>query len=61
MYLQSRQRGVLSIPMITGSNPSGGSELTFRSDLLREVVVRERSLILPVCRVTRVAHSALSA
>jgi hypothetical protein len=23
-----------SIPKITGSNPSGGSELTFRSDLL---------------------------
>jgi hypothetical protein len=28
----SGQRG--SIPMITGSNPSGGSELTFRLDLL---------------------------
>jgi hypothetical protein len=54
-----------SIPIITSSNPSGGSELTFRSDLLltalREVVVRERSLSLPVCRVTRVTHCALSA
>jgi hypothetical protein len=28
---------------------------------LREVVVRERLLSLPVCRVTRVTHSALSA
>jgi hypothetical protein len=51
-----------SIPKITGSNPSGGSELTFRSDLLlTDVVVRERSLSLPVFRVTRVTHSALSA
>jgi hypothetical protein len=28
---------------------------------LREVAVRERSLSLPVCRVTQVTHSALSA
>jgi hypothetical protein len=48
-----------SIPKITGSNSSGGSELTFRSDLLLTArgipssarVVRERSLILHVCRV----------
>jgi hypothetical protein len=52
-----------SIAKTTGLNPSGGSELTFRSDLLwlREVAVCERSLSLPVCCVTRVTHSALNA
>jgi hypothetical protein len=51
-----------SIPKITGSNPSGGSKLTFRC-WLREVVVRERSLSLPVCRLIRDRKlgSALSA
>jgi hypothetical protein len=43
-----------SIPKITGLNPSGGSELTFCYD-------SEHSLSLPVCCVTRVTHSALSA
>jgi hypothetical protein len=52
-----------SIAKITSSNPSSGSELTFVLICcwLREVVVHERSLSLPVCRVTRVTHSALSA
>jgi hypothetical protein len=48
-----------SYPKITGSNSSGGSELTFRSDLLLTArgkpssarVVRERSSSLPVCHV----------
>jgi hypothetical protein len=30
----SGQKRCASIPKVTGSNPSGGSELTFRSDLL---------------------------
>jgi hypothetical protein len=50
-----------SIPMITSSNPSGGSELTSRSDLLFTARggsrLRERSLSLPDCRVTRVTHT----
>jgi hypothetical protein len=57
-------RRCASISKIASSNPSGGSELTFRSDLLltaRGGTVRERSLSLPVCRVTRVTHSAFSA
>jgi hypothetical protein len=54
----------VSIPMITSSNTSGGSEFTFRSDLLltaRGGCTYRSSLSLPVCRVTRVTHSALSA
>jgi hypothetical protein len=54
-----------NIPKITGSNPCGGSELPFRSDLLLtargEAAVRERSMSLLVCCVTRVTHSALTA
>jgi hypothetical protein len=61
----SGERGAPASRRSQSSNPSGGSELTFRSDLLLTArggsVVRERSLSLPVCRVTRVTHSALSA
>jgi hypothetical protein len=48
-------RASMFIAMIAGLNPSGGSELTFCSDIcfsLWEVAVHERSLSLPVWCVT---------
>jgi hypothetical protein len=52
------------VPNVIGFSPSGGSESIFRSDFsvdCERVAVGERSFSLPVCHVTRVTHSALSA
>jgi hypothetical protein len=51
------------MPKVAGSSPSSYSESSFRSDLLltRKVAVLEPPLWLPVCCVTWVTHSDLSA
>jgi hypothetical protein len=49
------------VPKVAGSSPSGSlqSESTFRSDLL--LTARGSSTWAPICCITRVTHSALSA
>jgi hypothetical protein len=51
------------VSKVAGSNPSGGSELTFCSELLltERGSRSERPLWLPVCCVALAIHSALGA
>jgi hypothetical protein len=58
----SGRRSALSIPKIIGSNPSGGSEVTFRSDLLMTARGSSmRALIEFVCLLCYPGKTLLSA